>query len=176
VTLAGPNLGAVMQRPGHFIEPNPGFEMTRTRTDGEGKFRLKLKTGARGVAVVHESGSVLLTLAAATNDAIVLQPWGAIDGTLYLNGQPAPNQRVSVTGTQKTEADARLSFFFTYRTTTDGHGHFRFNQVLPGEPSVAREVGFFDDGPSLVNSDHAVRSRWKAAQSHRLNYAGKAGQ
>lgn len=60
---------------------------------------LGLKTGACGVSVVYESGSALLPLAAATNDVIVLQPWGAIDGTLYLTGQPAPNQRISVTGT-----------------------------------------------------------------------------
>jgi len=175
VTLTGPNMGAVMQRPGHLIEPNPHFEMARTRTDQEGKFRLKRKTGARGVAVVHESGSALLTFAAATNDVIVLQPWGAIDGTLYLNGQPAPNQCVSVTGTQKADADARLSLFFHYRTTTDERGQFRFNQVLPGEHSVAREVGFFDDGQSLVNSDHAaqVKVEYGAVASVELRRHGR---
>ena len=157
VTLTGSGIGPVMQGPGQLLAPNPGFKATRTRTDHEGKFRLRLKTGAHGVAIVHESGSALLTFAAATNDPIVLQPWGAIDGTLYLNGQLAPNQRVSVTGCQKLDADPKVLFSFTYRTTTDERGHFRFNQVLPGEHSVAREVGFFDNGPSLVNSDHAVQ-------------------
>lgn len=156
VSLAGPGIGPVMQSPGRLIEPNPGFEETRTQTDSEGIFRLKLKTGARGVAVVHQSGSALLTFEAATNHAVVLQPWGAIDGALFLNKQPAPNQRVSVTGCQKSDADPRLLFSFSYRTTTDDRGHFRFNQVLPGEHSVAREVGFLGGGPARVNGDHAA--------------------
>jgi len=156
VTLTGRGIGPVMQTPGQLLAPNRGYETTRTRTDREGKFRLTAKTGARGVAVVHESGSALLTFAAATNEAIALQPWGTIDGMLYLNGQPAPNQSVSVTGCQKLDGEPRVLFSFTYRTTTDERGHFRFNQVLPGEHSVAREVGFFGSGPSLANFDHAA--------------------
>ena len=70
VTLTGKGIGPVMHAPGQLIEPNPGFEMTRTRPDREGRFRLKQKTGARGVAVVHQSGSALLTFAAATNGPI----------------------------------------------------------------------------------------------------------
>jgi hypothetical protein len=158
VSLTGSGIGPTMQFPGKLLDPNPGFETTRTRTDGEGKFRLKLKTGARGVGVVHESGSALLTFAAATNDAIVLQPWGAIDGTLYLNGQPAPNQTVYVNGIQKLDADPRVMFSFGYSTTSDEGGHFQFNQILPGEHSVARAVGFFaGGGPGTVNFDHAAK-------------------
>jgi uncharacterized GH25 family protein len=154
VTLTGSGIGPVMQRPGKLLAPNPGFETTRTRTDHEGKFRLKLKTGAHGVAVVHESGSALSTFAAATSDPIVLQPWGAIDGTLYLNGQPAPNQTVSVNGCQKLDADPKVLFSFGYTTATDEHGHFRFIKVLPGEHSVAREIGYSGGGESvLVNFD-----------------------
>jgi RNA polymerase sigma factor (sigma-70 family) len=158
VSLTGAGIGPTMQSPGKLLDPNPGFETTRTRTDSEGKFRLRLKTGARGVAVVHESGFALLTFAAATNEAVVLKPWGAIDGTLYLNGQPAPNQTVYVSGIQKLDADPRLMFSFAYRTNTDEGGHFRFNQVLPGEHSVARAVGFFaGGGPGTVNFDHATK-------------------
>jgi RNA polymerase sigma factor (sigma-70 family) len=157
VSLTGPGIGPVMQRPGQLVDPNPGFEATRTRTDVEGKFRLKLKTGARGVAVIHESGCALLTFAATTNQGILLQPWGAVDGTLYLNGQPAPNQRVSVTGCQMLDADPSVLFSFTYLTTTGPDGHFRFDRVLPGNHSVAREVGFFDQGPSVINADHAAK-------------------
>jgi RNA polymerase sigma factor (sigma-70 family) len=157
VSLAGPGIGPVMQAPGKLLRPNQGFETTRTRTGRDGKFRLKLKTGARGIAVIHESGSALLTFAAATNGPIVLQPWGVIDGRLYLNGQPAPNQRVSVTGCQESDADPPLRFSFTYSTTTDDEGHFLFDHVLPGEHRVAREVGFFSDAPCLVNADHTVQ-------------------
>jgi hypothetical protein len=146
-----------MQSPGRFLDPNPGFEMTRTQTDGVGNFRLKLKTGARGVAVVHESGSALVTFEAATNNAIVLQPWGAIDGTLYLNGQPAANEYIMVEGSQKSDADPRLFLGFGYHVDTDESGHFRLDQVPPGEHSVTREVGFFGKGPAIANADHTAK-------------------
>jgi RNA polymerase sigma factor (sigma-70 family) len=157
VSLTGPGIGPVMQSPGRLLEPNRGFETTRTRTDGEGNFRLKLKTGARGVAVVHESGSALLTFESATNHAIVLQPWGAIEGTLYLNGQPAPNEYIVVDGSQKSDADPRVFLSFGYHMNTDERGHFRFDQVPPGEHSVTREVGFFGKGPAIANADHMAK-------------------
>jgi len=156
VTLAGRGFGAVMQRPGQILDPNPGFETTRTRTDRQGGFTLKLKTGARGVAVIHESGCALLSIEAATNAPIALPPWGAIEGALFLGGEPAPNQHVSVTGCQKSETDPLLLLSFSYRTTTDERGRFRFEKVPPGEHFVAREVGFFDAGPSTLNHSHAA--------------------
>ena len=113
VTLAGRGFGAVMQSPGQLLFPNPGFETTRTRTDRQGGFTLKLKTGARGVAVIHHSGCALLSIAAATNTPIVLPPWGAIEGALFLGGEPAPNQHVSVTGRQKSETDPLLLLSFS---------------------------------------------------------------
>src|SRR5436190_9666700 len=156
VTLAGRGFGAVMQSPGQIIDPNPGFETTRTRTDRQGRFTLKLKTGARGVAVIHESGCALLSVAAATNAPIVLPPWGAIEGALLLGGKPASNQHVSVSGCQKSETDPLLLLSFNYGTTTDDRGRFRFEKIPPGEHSVAREVGFFDAGPTIVNHSHAA--------------------
>src|SRR4029077_5921319 len=65
---------------------------------------------------------------------------------------------VSVNGSQKSEVDPQIRFSFGYRTATDEGGHFRFSQVLPGEHSVAREVGFFaGGGPGIVNFDHAAK-------------------
>jgi hypothetical protein len=165
VSLTGAGIGPSMQSPGRMLDPNPGFETTRTQTDGDGNFRLKLKTGARGIAIVHESGSALLTFEAATNHAIILQPWGAIDGTLYLNGQAAPNQTVSVNGVQKLDANPRVMFSFGYHTNTDERGHFRFNQVLPGEHTIARMVGFFaGGGPGLVNFDHSTQVKVQSGE------------
>jgi RNA polymerase sigma factor (sigma-70 family) len=165
VSLIGSGIGPSMHSPGRLLDPNPGFESTRTQTDGNGNFRLKLKTGARGVAVVHESGSALLTFEAATNRAIVLHPWGAIDGTVYLSGQPAANERVMVTGHQNSDGDPRLLFSFGYSTTTDENGHFRFDRVLPGEHSITREVGFFSGGgPGTVNFDHSAQVKVESGE------------
>jgi len=81
---------------------------------------------------------------------------GAIEGALFLGGEPAPNQHLSVTGRQKSETDPLLLLNFSYRTTIDERGRFRFEKVSPGEHFVAREVGFFDAGPSSLNHSHAT--------------------
>ena len=151
LTLTGPNMGGVMQRPGQLIEPNSGFGDARTRTDDEGNFRLRVKAGARGVAIVHESGTALLTFEAATNAPVVLQPWGIVEGTLYLNGQPAPDQTISISGTGKAEADPRITCFFVYRTNTDAQGKFRFDKALPGTVSVEHWVGSYGGGQAIVS-------------------------
>ncbi len=155
VTFTGPNMGAMMQQSGQlFVDPNHGYETARTRTDRKGNFQLKLKTGARGVAVIHESGSALLTLDAATNAPIVLQPWGAVDGTLYLSGQPASNQTLSLGGSQQLNFNPQVSFGFGYMASTDEHGHFHFDKVLPGEHTITRVVAFTGGGESVtVNFD-----------------------
>jgi RNA polymerase sigma factor (sigma-70 family) len=155
LSLTGPNMGPVMPSPGKLMEPNSGFEASATRSDDEGNFRLVTMTGAKGLAVVHESGTALLTFETATNAPIVLQPWGAVEGTLYLNGQPAPNQTIGINGTQKADADARITFYFGYRTTTDANGKFRFDKVLPGTNSVERWVGAVEgsSGPATINPD-----------------------
>jgi RNA polymerase sigma factor (sigma-70 family) len=157
VSLTGPGIGPVMQAPGRLLAPNRGFEATRTQTDSDGNFRLNLKMGARGVAVLHESGSALLTFASATNHATVLQPWGAIDGTLYLNGQLAANEHIMVNGSLKSDVDPQLLLSFGYHADTDESGHFRFDKVPPGEHSVTREVGFFGRGPAIANADHTTQ-------------------
>ena len=149
VGLVGENMGNMMDSPGKLIEWNLQFEAMKTRTDREGKFRLSLVTGAHGLVVAHESGSALVTFTAATNAPIVLQPWGAIDGTLYVGGKPAPNQPVSAHGIQKLDADPQAIFFFGYRTNTDERGHFRFEKVLPCETTVERKVG--------TKSDHSAK-------------------
>ena len=156
VTFTGPNMGAVMQKAGQLIQPNSGFENTRTRTDHEGKFRLKLRLGARGIAIVHDSGTALLTFDAATNAPVILQPWGAVEGTLYLNGQSAPDQTISISGTEKSDADTNIMFFFSNETSTDARGHFRFDKALPCTVSIARWVGVATGGTAVVNSDQAA--------------------
>jgi len=52
--------------------------------------------------------------------------------------------------------DPLLLLSFSYSTTTDERGRFRFEKVPPGEHFVAREVGFFDAGPSTLSYSHAA--------------------
>jgi len=158
VTLTGPNMGAMLQGPGKLMDPDypPGYASSRTKTDTDGNFRLALKTGARGIAVVHESGAALVPFAAATNAPIVLQPWGAVEGTLYLNGQPAPDQTLSISGTEKLDADPRVMFPFGDQTATDARGHFRFEKALPSTATITRFVGVASTGTAIINPDHSV--------------------
>jgi RNA polymerase sigma factor (sigma-70 family) len=164
VTLTGPNMGAMMQGPGKLMDANypPGYANSRTQTDNEGNFRLAMKTDARGIAVIHESGTALVTFAAATNAPIVLEPWGAVEGTLYLNGRPAPDQTLSFGGTEKLDADPRVMFSFSYQTATDARGHFRFEKALSGTATITRFLGVATTGSAVVNPDHSVNVEVKS--------------
>jgi RNA polymerase sigma factor (sigma-70 family) len=166
VTLTGPNMGAMLQSPGKLMDPNypPGYASSRTLTDKDGNFRLATKTDARGIAVIHESGTALVTFEAATNAPITLQPWGAVEGTLYLNGQPAPNQTLSFGGTEKLEIDPRIMFSFSYGTSTDTRGHFRFDKALPGKATITRFVGVATTGTAVINPDQTTDVEVKSGQ------------
>jgi hypothetical protein len=163
VTLTGPNMGATMQSPGK-LGPiySPGYATSRTQTDNDGNFRLALKTGARGLAVIHESGTALVTFEAATNAPVVLQPWGAVEGTLYLNAQPAPDQTLFFGGTEKLDADLRVMFSFSYQAATDARGHFRFDKALPTTATITRFVGVATTGTAVINPDHSVNVEVKS--------------
>jgi hypothetical protein len=164
VTFVGPGTGAGMQGNGELVPISAALATARTRTDQDGKFRLQLKTGARGMAVIHESGCALVTFAAATNGPIVLQSWGAIDGTLYLKGQPAPNQTVNVSGAERLDTDPPINFYFGNMASTDERGHFHFNKVPPGEHTVTRLVGYAggSSGVATVNLDQSAKVKVEA--------------
>ncbi|MCC7376755.1 MAG: carboxypeptidase regulatory-like domain-containing protein [Verrucomicrobiales bacterium] len=107
-----------------------------TTTD-DGSFSLLSPPLAGWVHAANEIGFASLPLAAVRSSGqLVLQPYGRIEGTLTVLGQPQVGEEfllgLSPMGLQ---ADFNL-----HRVTTDAQGRFVFEQVPPGNVTVVRLI------------------------------------
>lgn len=102
---------------------NNMIDERKMRTDVDGKFRL-LKSGENySLTVTHERGFAYLTREQfQTAAAIIVQPWGRIEGTLRIGRHPGTNQTiVAVTATSGYQTKAQ----------TDDQGSFVMDKVPP---------------------------------------------
>ncbi|HOQ04592.1 MAG TPA: carboxypeptidase regulatory-like domain-containing protein [Anaerohalosphaeraceae bacterium] len=69
------------------------------RTDSEGRFELPPVSPPYNLIILHEVGyGEISDEAFEQNLPITLQPWGRVEGTVYQNNKPAPNQKISLWG------------------------------------------------------------------------------
>ena len=87
-------------------------------------------------------------------DPIVLQPWGAIEGTLLVAGQPAAEQGVTLGTAAAIEPEGTLTINAQANTTTDDNGRFRFPKVPAGPLVVCRYFNFNRDKIGPVGMSH----------------------
>jgi hypothetical protein len=77
--------------------------------------------------------------ALAAEPAMVLQPWGRLEGTLLVQGRPGTNCTLAfalgVDRRTGTSAD-----FTAYQAKTDDTGHFAFAQVPPGSQRLLQLI------------------------------------
>jgi len=146
-----------MQKTGELLAPNRPFLSTRTQSDGEGRFTLHSTTGIEGLVAVHRSGYAYLPLPLASNLVVSLEPWGAVEGVLYVGGRRAPGEFIWVDGVQQLPVKSRYALSFSYRTQTDQDGRFRFDCLPAGEHLISRMVNYTDgESCSPLDSHTAV--------------------
>src|SRR5262249_4430879 len=172
VLLCTPQSGATLDRPGHIKQ---GVNTTSycAQTDADGRFSLPAAAAPEGVIVVHEFGYAEVNFRSSGREpprsggkdlAITLQPWGRIEGTLVLDGQPATNDRIIAGNhvTRYSEAGRRFNFVsFYFEVQTDSAGKFSFEKVPPGRCNLYRQTlrsrtGFESHETSLVVKAGAV--------------------
>ncbi len=91
--------------------------------------------------IVHESGFQLLPATMTFSESVRLEPWGVLEGTLSLRGQPLAHQSVALLlrylplpyGTNVMWHPNPLG---NQRCVTDAEGRFRFDRVPPGDLSI----------------------------------------
>ena len=165
VTLAGqPVEGAYVglngDGYGHAVthgRPWSGNDAPQTTTDAAGRFAFKPQLGAESVLVVHELGCTLAPISSFTNQPIVLQPWGAIEGTLLVGQRVAAEQAVALEMDIPQEDQWISTINIQGKTTSDAQGRFRFNSVPAGIVRVARYFNFNRDGSGPVGFSHYQR-------------------
>ena len=92
-----------------------------TVSDAEGRFRLPPKYAPEFVVIAHAQGFAEVPFSQMSSNTIVtLQPWGRIEGTFILGGQPRANETISLASGSFRHADStRLSL--SMRTKSDAN-------------------------------------------------------
>jgi len=133
---------AISGEPVVLAEGRFAYESKSTiiHTRADGGFVIPLQPHTRAY-VAHEDGFSEVNLDGAKSPLeIHLKPWGHIEGTVTLEGKPAPHQKMALldaSGYSPSEVHLSLSF----NAESDDQGRFAFDGVPPGEVKVCRLVG-----------------------------------
>jgi thiol-disulfide isomerase/thioredoxin len=134
--MLGTLSGGVQFQDGHAQAP----EGAQTVTDAEGRFTLAPQVEKCTVYLSHAEGFLEVSEDDLPDDApLTLQPWGGIEGTVYIGGKPAPLERLTLTADLRpTPSNAHASFIYMARTDSDGA--FKVDRLPPFEWNVQRQV------------------------------------
>lgn len=128
-----------------------------TVSDASGHFRLPPKHAPESVVVAHEQGFAEVPFAGmSSNTVITLQPWGRIEGTLILAGQPRANETIALGAASWRYAAYGSRFSLFLNTRTDANGRFVFETVPAGERKVDWRPAFRDGKVGVVPLSHGV--------------------
>jgi RNA polymerase sigma factor (sigma-70 family) len=143
VFLCVPQSGVTINGPARVDQGNINTTTYHTRTDNDGKFSLPAAVDPQAIIVVHDQGYAKVSLTEfGSGGTLTLQPWGRIDGSVMLDSQPAPNERVVAYGDvyRYDEQGHRVTVMrLTLETKTDSAGNFSFEKMPPGEFTVYRQ-------------------------------------
>jgi beta-lactamase regulating signal transducer with metallopeptidase domain len=143
--LAGADVVLCTPRQGAYLRNGQAESHTDAPTfksDAAGKFRLPPQTGPYTLAIVHERGYAEVPAEQfAKSPAIVVQPWGRVEGTLRVGSKPQANATLAVNRYDRAGAGPNAPrIYHDVKTTSDENGRFVFARVAPGEAQVAVEV------------------------------------
>jgi protocatechuate 3,4-dioxygenase beta subunit len=144
------------------------------RTDQAGQFRLEATElqDNFSIVVTHKSGYAAVSgLPSSSPRVIKLAPWARIEGTFQVGRRPEPNVRISLNNpfVGNRPSDVRAA-----QQTTDSHGRFVFEQVVPGENRLTcqRTSG---RGDSEVTASVAMTVACPAGQATHVEF-GASGR
>jgi RNA polymerase sigma factor (sigma-70 family) len=150
---------------------NYGHPVNRATTDERGRFTLRRMVSAEQVQVVHASGCAVVPVDTVTNVLIPLQPWGEIEGVLFVGSNRAPNQSVNVGFGAVPGQEGLIPF--DYNVKTDADGKFRFTHVPPGVHRVQRLTKFFKGTTGSIGFSHGETVTVHPGETTRVKLGGK---
>jgi len=172
LAVCGPNEWVQMNQPGKLNYPAHVWTAT-TVSDARGRFRLSPKYASEFVVTAaHEQGfAEVPSSRMSSNTVVTLQPWGRIEGTFNLRGQPCANETISLGSVGFRYADStRLSLFIS--TKTDANGRFVFETVPAGERDVGWRPGFHDGKAGEIPRSHGVPVTVKPGETAQVTLGG----
>ena len=137
VLLAVPGEGAILG--------DRAFEQadssTVVQTAADGKFLLPRVPTAHHIYVAHQDGFAEVELEDAVRPLTIrLSPWATIEGTVTINGKPAPGQEMGIADPFM-EAGTGLSHSTrVFKSKSDSQGKFIFSNLPSGKVHLSRLV------------------------------------
>ncbi len=109
-------------------------------TDSKGRFAYTPPLNDYLVVAIHDKGFAYVRSGEfESNPAIVLQPWGKVEGTLYVGSKPGAGERISLSPQIQWDYNNNEPRFHAgYSTLTDEKGQFQISRVIPGPTNVSR--------------------------------------
>ncbi|MCL2119028.1 MAG: M56 family metallopeptidase [Planctomycetaceae bacterium] len=158
----------------HFLS---GFDNRTVKTDAEGKFKISKHSFSIGeqdymLFFQHDAGTVSLSKEEFENHTgpITLQPWGSIEGTIYVGTKPGKN--LPVVPMPDHERDfmrkAYVSHFYT-EVSADENGHYVIGRIVPGTGRIGRAVKF---NMGTLASTHAKEYDLKPGETLHIDLGG----
>lgn len=142
----------------------------RTVTGADGLFTFKAGLNAERVVVAHEFGCAAAFLPALERKAIVLRPWGRIEGIVKSGKRMAANQTVGALGHSNSDLEQPVGF--SYRTRTDQTGRFAFDRVPAGKHRLYRYARFYEGRPGRYGSSHDTEVEVRAGETAQVTIGG----
>lgn len=128
-----------------------GDRTVSARTDEEGRFQLPAVKTPYCLVVLHEAGGAIVSHEEfASTGAITLQSWSTVEGMVYLQNKPAPEQTLALHPSFSEEVCGHISV--TSRATTDENGKFSCGRLFSGRIQVSRMVPLEDGSSRYVNT------------------------
>ena len=113
-----------------------------TRTDAQGQFKLPLETRPMRMVAASAGGFADVDwVAFQQTKTLVLQPWGRIEATVSVGGQPAEGRMYMLSLLPEGWSEGSLNMDWgTYRVVTDKDGKFTMERVPPGMRGLTRLI------------------------------------
>ncbi len=167
VYLCGARGGVYMDQPGNVRD---GVTQAKSvRADEEGRFTFNPQHDAHSIIVIHEQGYAEVTMEQLrAAPAVVIAPWGRVEGQLLVGSKPAANETVTLQNMFFRYGDGvrhfpALSMYFSIKT--DAEGRFVINKVPPGERQIYHKLSFREGKQGTIPATHGTPLTVRAGES-----------
>jgi hypothetical protein len=147
-TVAGNAVSSItMEARDQFKNSSDAYDSTASvTTDSTGRFLFNPMSDAHTIIVSHDWGFAIARVEQlAVSPTLILEPWGRVEGTLWIGGNPGARQTIALSkGTVEKELNSLPpNFNLALKAQTDAEGKFVFPQVPAGMQMTAHVMGHY---------------------------------
>lgn len=153
----------------------PQTYATKFETDERGQFRFPAPETPFQLVILHATGLAHVKAAPDNLPAkIPLQGWARVTGTFHVGKDPAPFTTLEIDSSALHSYGEDAPHIFTqHKATTDKEGRFVFEQVIPGQARIGRQIIFMvEQGATEATSSCRTPANLPAGETTELKLGG----